>query len=583
MNKKILKLLILVILIIPNICNASNWKDLKRVIGFNEVETDAFTYSFSSENNKGKVKITLNEDIICDDQTLGRIGITNSNAVIDLNGHNIDRNLSEGHEDGYIFYVYNSTLTINDSVGTGKITGGYNTTGTTVIENPHTGAGAIIGYYSKITLNNGSITGNTAHAIGALNLYASTFTMNGGSITDNHTDGGYSQYDIGAINLYNISTMIMNGGTISNHKEAFVSAINVSHRSELTINGGTIENNTTRDNKNLYKNVIGTIYVNDNSKVTINDGTFRNNKNEGNGGVLSIDENNDNLSNVTINGGTFTENTATFGGVIYANESLLNVNGGTFTKNISRRGGVIYNNNSKVKVLGGTFTNNKSTEYGAAYYIAKIEEYTGENIFGKSVVMKNNMVNEIEDDLCLYAGNTIKIEDPTTMSIGVKVIGGTNVFITDEIEDYHEYLFSTNDKCEVIYNDSKIQIVSGVRVYIPNHEGLEVEVIDTNTNEKIERSYTSNEEKLSYFVDRGSNLTIKFNTKEGYKFEEEQEDIIINGLLDSKTINYNNIIKLEKPSDDIIINPQTGDNLIIYITLSILSLSSLLLIKKRVY
>ena len=580
MNKKILKLLILVILIIPNICNASDWEDLQKVFKYETVDTEAFTVNGNT--------ITLNEDIICDNQDLGPLEIkgespNNKVFIIDLNGHNIDRNLSEGHENGQVFYLDTADLTINDSVGTGKITGGHNITGVIPGDIIYGGAGAIVLYSSNLTLNNGSITGNTARLVGALNLHVSTFIMNGGSITDNHTDGWCSQYDIGAINLYSNSTMIMNGGTISNHKEAFVSAINVSSRSELTINGGTIENNTTRDNKNLYKNVIGTIYVNDNSQVIINDGTFRNNKNEGNGGVLSIDENNDYFSNVIINGGTFTGNIATFGGVIYANESLLNVNGGTFTNNYSRRGGVIYNNNSKVKVLGGTFTNNRSTEYGAAYYIAKIEEYTGENIFGKSVVMKNNMVYEIEDDLCLHAGNTIKIEDPTTMSIGVKVMDGTNVFITDEIEDYHEYLFSTNDICEVIYNDSKIQIVSGARVYIPNHEGLEVEVIDTNTNEEIERSYTSNEEKLSYYVDRGSYLTIKFNTKEGYKFEEEQEDIIINGLLDSKTINYNNIIKLEKPSDDIIINPQTGDNLIIYITLSLLSLSSIILIKKRVY
>ena len=47
--------------------------------------------------------------------------------AIDLNGHSIDRKLTSATDDGHVFWVYGSTLTIYDSseAQTGKITGAY--------------------------------------------------------------------------------------------------------------------------------------------------------------------------------------------------------------------------------------------------------------------------------------------------------------------------------------------------------------------------------------------------------------------------------------------------------------------------
>ena len=111
----------------------------------------------------------------------------NFDITIDLNGHKIDRNLSEAKDHGMVFYLNNDDckLTIKDSVGGGKITGGNNTGeggafhmdgGSLYIEGGEisgnkasTGAGIFAGSQNNLCVYGGKITGNIA-------------TVNGGGI-----------------------------------------------------------------------------------------------------------------------------------------------------------------------------------------------------------------------------------------------------------------------------------------------------------------------------------------------------------------------------------------------------------------
>jgi hypothetical protein len=116
--------------------------------------------------------------------------------TIDLNGHKIDRNLDEAKKDGMVFYLSDkqAELTIKDSAGGGKITGGNNTGD----------GGAFYAYDGYLFIEGGEITGNHAANGGGIFWYSdSILCLTGGRITGNtaaETGGGiYHQGDGGSI------------------------------------------------------------------------------------------------------------------------------------------------------------------------------------------------------------------------------------------------------------------------------------------------------------------------------------------------------------------------------------------------
>ena len=107
--------------------------------------------------------------------------------TIDLNGHKIDRNLSEPTKDGVVFwlYDYDAKLTIKDSLGGGKITGANNTGK----------GGAFFVERGSLFIEGGEITGNTANNgagiywesqnilfVSDCEITGNTATVNGGGI-----------------------------------------------------------------------------------------------------------------------------------------------------------------------------------------------------------------------------------------------------------------------------------------------------------------------------------------------------------------------------------------------------------------
>ena len=166
--------------------------------------------------------ITLGCDIVAE-STDSYLNIpAGHHVIIDLNGHKIDRNLTEPTDDGHVFYVRGGTddktpssLTICDTQGGGTITGGY--------ASGFNGGGAFfVTHKSTLTFEGGTITGNKSAQYGGGAITAtnrSTVRMTGGSITGNvgNTLNNDVYYAAGAVCLKEQSHFHFSGGSITDN------------------------------------------------------------------------------------------------------------------------------------------------------------------------------------------------------------------------------------------------------------------------------------------------------------------------------------------------------------------------------
>ena len=377
----------------------------------------------------------------------GRITVpAGADIILDLNGHTIDRNLTDEIENGSVIFVNGGTLTVEDNSAkkTGKITGGMNSLGG--------GIHATIG--SKLTINSGTITGNKSSNAGGIymagNSTAATketkFIMNGGEISNNHTSSG------GGVYLNGIVYGVMNGGLIAhNVAEVYGGGVCLTVRdAEFTMNGGEISNNTSNG-------VGGGIYVmgddTDKTPVTINGGKINNNRATGNaatrnggGGIhlsnakliLNGGEINDNNSTTGAGGGLFVEHNAEMemnGGEVCRNTNtvdpaymggggiisygVVTINGGKINENSTTRngGGILvrtaYDSNNKPVFIGKLTLNggeicNNSAQWGGGIYINN----------GAQFYMNGGKVNN--NSTTSAAGGMYIWTDTTNMSYAVK-------------------------------------------------------------------------------------------------------------------------------------------------------------------
>ncbi len=113
-------------------------------------------------------------------------------AVIDLNGHKLDRGLTgqDAISNGYVF-LNEGKLTIKDSAGGGVITGGCTS-----------GNGGGIYNSGTLIIDGGCIEGNYASGLGGGIYNSGTLTIKGGTITDNSAvNSGGGIYNSGTVNL----------------------------------------------------------------------------------------------------------------------------------------------------------------------------------------------------------------------------------------------------------------------------------------------------------------------------------------------------------------------------------------------
>ncbi len=120
-----------------------------------------------------------------------------TNLTIDLNGYSIDRGLTSETEYGHVLYCNDGdvTLTIKDSAGGGKITGGYS----------DDDGGGIYMYRGALILEGGEISGNRTAGTGG-GIYwesAQTLSLVGGKITGNTAgENGGGVYTTRSNNIY---------------------------------------------------------------------------------------------------------------------------------------------------------------------------------------------------------------------------------------------------------------------------------------------------------------------------------------------------------------------------------------------
>ena len=168
---------------------------------------------------EGTAYIQLIKDVNTDEPLVFAKGAT---TILDLNGHTIDRGLSdatEAAEDGNVITVKGKLVLCDNSTTDvtkqGKITGGYGA---------FFGGGIYVDYTGELVMNSGVITGNIAESSGGGVCVASgKFTMAGGIISENKAVAGGGVYASGGILpddtfLPGIFTMI--AGTISNNTAA---------------------------------------------------------------------------------------------------------------------------------------------------------------------------------------------------------------------------------------------------------------------------------------------------------------------------------------------------------------------------
>lgn len=161
--------------------------------------------------------IKLTRDFVATSKEAGALTI-DKDITIYLNGHTIDRNLSEAQENGRVIEIASGkNVTI---IGPGTITGGYKVAKNSD-ENPADNDGGGIYNLGNLTLENVTVTGNecikkvldespTGRGGGIYCGSSGSFTMIGGKISENVAEGGG-----GGIFVDQTPSMTMSGVTVA--------------------------------------------------------------------------------------------------------------------------------------------------------------------------------------------------------------------------------------------------------------------------------------------------------------------------------------------------------------------------------
>ncbi len=351
-----------------------------------EVSGDADAAEFRVEtwsDLQDKINSSSNGDTIILDKDLqadgkDRIVVKGKIITIDLNGHVLDRQLSKSDNDGHVIEVKDgAVLTINDSVGSGVITGGY----------AERGGGINIGESGSCIINGGTILGNKASVDGGGIYVHGSLIMNGGSVDGNYaadTAGGIYCDNIGTINLNNAiisnNTSENEGGAMRIHlknNDSSIIGCEITGNKSKTNDGGALS--IDADGKTFR--IIDTIISDNHAAETggaielwegtliMNGCTVSNNYAREDGGAILNDDCTLEIGSSDKHHTVFSNNyTEKSGGAIRAREGTTTITGAIFEGNEAKEsGGAIYlNNDAEVTIDGGSFTGNKATLEGGA-------------------------------------------------------------------------------------------------------------------------------------------------------------------------------------------------------------------------
>ena len=311
-------------------------------------------------------------------------------ASLTFTGTTVQKNSAEHagagmYADSAALNLTGGTIAENDAVGDGGGLRADNCTitfdGVTIRANTTqgNGGGVCAGKQSKITMQSGLITENTAvGAAGGMVAQGvgTTMVMSGGSITKNtaETTGG---------GLYCSKVDLeMTGGDISENTASKAGGVFVTTNMKMT--GGTIKNNTANTDGGGVRTAWG-------STLELVDGEISGNTAQRYGGGVhcfgtyvqtggSVSGNSASTSGgavaarsgavMEIRGGTLKDNSAASGGAVYvAPESACTITDATITGNTaSKNGGAVFATGS-LALLGGDLTGNAAEKLGGDVYL----------------------------------------------------------------------------------------------------------------------------------------------------------------------------------------------------------------------
>ena len=374
-------------------CLGASGQDNQNVYYFDDFSagwTAAVRRSVESMTSNTLVKVVLYADWQASDPEagFGADGIAFSNGRIhvpkgahiwlDLGGYKIDRNLTQGVEEGNAISVA-GTLEIDGSDG-GKITGAYNTSSY---------GGALMVQNGTVNLRSGEISGNKVS--GTNNAYGAGVFLSGGATLNVYNKGKISNNTVvggngigGGVAIYNDATFTMNGGTITGN----------GYETGVVLNGGGIG--------------IATSNSLSQPTVTLLDGSVTNNGAVNGGGIAVCGKASVILSgtNVAISGNTAT---ASGGGLYVADkDAAVTLSGSRILQNTASVGGGVSVQNGKFDVTGGDVTRNVANSTGAALSVAGGSvKMTSGNISSHTSEANDNAVISITGGSTELAGGQI--------------------------------------------------------------------------------------------------------------------------------------------------------------------------------
>ena len=344
------------------------------------------------------------------------VAVSGKTVTLDLNGKTIDRGLTGGTGAFYGNVItVNGSLTLNDSIGSGQITGGR--------KSAYTGGGGIyVAGTGALTMNGGSVSGNVAE----------------GSSVNGSIAGGNG----GGVYVAEGGTFAMSAGAVSNNRSAGSGGgIYVETNGSLSMSNGSISGNTAAQSG-------GGVYV-VGSPFTMDNGTINGNTAAGStliagygGGVAVVTG-----GVFTMNGGNISGNTATGdgGGVYVFFGGKLAMNAGTVSSNSAVDGGGIYFDKTQnpaygegtLTISGGEVRGNTATSNGGGVYVAS-GAFSVNNcvisgnraVWGGGIFMLNGTSTMENSEIC----ENTTYEDSGCQGGGVWVGGGAFTMKSSKID-----------------------------------------------------------------------------------------------------------------------------------------------------
>lgn len=454
-----------------------------------------------------------------------------TNIVLDLNGYTLSASQESFADDSLLVVLRKGTLTVQDSSTTkaGKIDGENDNLATTIKvtkygENDDTNAATLV-------VNSGTITGSSLAISGNGNRHNTVITINDGVVSSTNGTAIYHPQD---------GTITVNGGTIEGETGIEIRS------GKLTVTGGTI--------RGTYKPV----EVNANGSGTTTDGA----------GIAVAQHTTKKAIDVKVSGGTIEGHTALYESNPQKNEAAaiekvtITISGGTLNT-INNGANAIYSENDRIIVEGGEFNTELPEDVKTAEGTEAYEILTQDGEY-KVVVEEES---KLEDGYFGFGYTAEDFEEVFGEEEGFEEVSN---LIKEALSDkltaaiYYELVFGKLLDNNFVLGTEKVAVLD---------EKVEVTLNIPETIEKLKEGYTR-----------------KYSIIRIHENEVEAEDGTITSEFESAVLeakdNGDGTITFETDRFSTYVlayedvqnttNPNTGDNILVYLVLSVISVAGLM-------